>query len=279
MQAELFNVLNYYKNDKFKVKINRKGDKSFISSLKNDNSHTNKYQNILDIFYMFYEEQKQKLASRRDSFARGRRFSSVRNDLILDVYRPYENQIVKIQSNYREYLTRRNIKQQHQLISLRDFFTRLNNQSSYFYSHFRHSNTKGTRINEAITYLNDCINNDNYPGKAKLINLFQCILRILPIVRSSNTAPRNLSVNSIDMAKSAKRIFNIRVTPNEIQEFEKIEGLELDWVREARDKHNERGRYKALLEKIAEFTPDEILPNFYEGKDGYYALVDEAIKG
>lgn len=285
VQAESFNVLNYYENDKFKVEINRKGDKSFISSLKNDNSHTNKYQNILDIFYMFYEEQKQKLASRRDSFARGRRFSSVRNDLILDVYRPYglyENQIVKIQSNYRGYLTRRNIKQQQQqqLISLKDFFTRLNNQSSYWYSHFGHSNTKGTRINETVTYLTGCINNTNYPGEAKLINLFQCILRILPIVRSSNTAPRNLSVNSIDMTKSAKGIFNLAITPQEKYAFENINGLNLDWIRAARNLNDIR-KYEILLEKITEFTAPndlgEILRNFYENKNGYYQLVRDAI--
>ena len=251
IQAKSFNVLNYYKNNRYKVKINFRGDKSFISSLKNDNTHTNRYQNILDIFYMFYEEQKQKLASRRDSFAKGRRFSSVRRSL--------------------EY----NIQQQQQLNGLRTFFTRLNNQSSSWYGEWG-SNNKGTRINEAINYLN----NYDYPGEAKLVNLFQCILRILPIVRSSNTVPRNLSINSIDMTKSAKGIFNLAVTPQEKYAFEDIDGMNLDWIRDARNLNNRR-KYEIFLEKITEFTAPndlgEILRNFYENKDGYYQLVRDAI--
>ncbi|APC91267.1 MULTISPECIES: hypothetical protein [Francisella] len=256
--AKNYNVSGYYINTK-SIEFNYFGYKSSISSLSKDDSHTNKYYNILNNFYTYYKEQKQKLLNKGDSFARGRRYSSVRRSL--------------------EYNIQQQQQQQQQLTSLRDFFTSLKNQSSYWYGHFGHRDNKGFYISNVITYLNTCINNYYYPSEAKLIDLFECILRILPIVRSSNTAPRNLSINTIDMTKSAKGLFNLAVTPQEKYAFEEIPKLDLKWVRNARN-FNDRGKYNILLTKIAEFTApydiNKILPNFYTDKGGYYELVKKA---
>ncbi|AXA34456.1 hypothetical protein [Francisella adeliensis] len=259
--AELYSV-----NDFYNGKIEYINQHIIISSSSPISTIDDKY---IEIFNECYEIQKQKLANRRDSFARGRRFSSVRRSLEF------------------------NIQPQQKLTSLRNFFINLTandhfynvqwyKSSSAFYKakKFKHSDRKGKCINSVINYLNNCIDNYDYPKDAKLLEIFKCILRILPIVRSSNRVPMHLSLDNISMTTSAKIIFNTRVTPDKRQEFEKIEGLELDWVREARYKLNERGRYKSLLEKIDKFTPSDdrgILPNFYEGKDGYYKLVHDAI--
>jgi hypothetical protein len=225
-----------------------------------------------------YTAQKQKLLDSRSSFARGRSRSSVRRSLEYNVQQQQQQQE----------------QQQEQLTSLRNFFINLTTKdhfynvqwyksspASYKAKKFQHSDQKGKCINTVINYLNNYIDDYDYPGDAKLLEIFQCILRILPIVRSSNRVPMHLSLDNISMTTSAKRIFNTRVTPNERQEFEEIEGLELDWIRKVRNELNERGRYKALIEKIVELTPakdiDAILHNFYENKNGYYKLVHEAI--
>jgi hypothetical protein len=82
------------------------------------------------------------------------------------------------------------------------------------------------------------------------------------------------------MTSTAGGLFSHTVTPSTKYDFEYISGLSLDWIRNNHNL-NDRERYKILLEKITEFTPPydltEILPNFYEHKDGYYRLVNSAM--
>ena len=252
--SELYNVKKFYKGP-----ISSKGGihieispSSQVSEI--DNEYINK-------FNRFYETQKLRLGNEGGFFDRGRRLSSVRNSLEYNIQQQ---------------------PQQKQLTSLRLFFTRLNSQLSNWYSNCCHSNRKGECISAAITYLNICINDYTYPGDAKLIELFQSILRILPIVRSSNTPPENLSINNIRMTSSARRIFNLAITPERIYAFEQINGLSLKWIRDARIfQYNDREKYNYLVEQINDFTPpyniNKILKNFYTNKNNYYNLVDNAI--
>ncbi|AJC48947.1 hypothetical protein IB642_04040 [Allofrancisella guangzhouensis] len=76
-------------------------NKTRVSVLSQDTNHTVEYSYLIDKFWDFYNEQKQKLDDSRESFARGRRFSSIKRSL--------ERDIQQFQ------------KKQEQLISLRDF--------------------------------------------------------------------------------------------------------------------------------------------------------------
>ena len=213
-----------------------------------------KYIKKFNLLYRSYIMEKLRLEG--DFVARGRSFSKVRRSL-----------------------KQKQQQKQQQLTDLRDFFTRLNSQSLNWYS-ILGSNRKGECISAAIYYLNTCINNDTYPENFKLKELFQSILRILPIVRSSNTAPENLSLNKIDMTKSAKRIFNPAITHRRYA-FEEINGLNLNWIRDASNL-NDRDKYKTLVKEISSFTPPYdwvvLVKNFYTDKVGYYDLVYNAIK-
>ena len=192
------------------------------------------------------------------SFAKGRRYSRVRRSLEHNMHHNPPKQ----------------------LTSLIIFFTRIKHNSSSWYSGFGNSDTKEVKINDAIIYLNTCIADYNYPSEEKLLYIFETILRILPIVRSSDTKPKYLSMNTIDITSTAKWLFNQTVTQILPYEFEKIDGLSLDWIRDNRTS-DDRKNYNFLLNKIAEFTaPNDltkILPNFYEHKDKYYQLVTDAI--
>lgn len=268
--AENYSLSKYYKTKS--VKFNHHGYKSHISSLANDSDHTNKYQNILGSFYESYEEQKQKLANKRDSFAEGRRYSSVRRSLEYNIHQD------QLQIQRRTPLQKLQQREQ-ELTSLRDFFNQINNKSSSWYSRFDHNDDKVARINEAINYLTICIDSGDYPGKDKLINLFQCIFRILPIVILYNSPLGNLSIDTIDMTSTAEGIFSLNVTPIKPYVFEEIIGLNLNWIRDSRN-YKDRRRYENLLNKIAGFTPtdptndlNDFLRSFYTNKAGYYNLV------
>ncbi|MEY8768802.1 hypothetical protein [Francisella philomiragia] len=209
----------------------------------------------------FYDEQKRNLLENYSSFSIGRKYNDVRKSLEFNI-----NEHRKI------------------LISLKDFINRLKTVSSTWYSGFKHSDRKGDSLEIVIEYLDNCVNNYIYdePSEYKLFEIFKSILRILPIVRSSNIAPNNLSINNIDMTNSALGLFSNKVTNNNLRyEFEKIEDLSLQWIRDAR--HNsDRIKYQILLSKIANYDPNhsinEILPNFYENKDKYYQLVQKIVE-
>ncbi|MBK2027922.1 hypothetical protein IB643_07130 [Allofrancisella guangzhouensis] len=220
------------------------------------------HKKYIDIFTESYKSQKQKLDNKRDTFARGRRFSSVRESLVRNIERGI---------------------QQAQITSLTDFFIRLANQSSSWYSGYKHSDRKGKCIRSVITYLDTLINDINYPGDAKLIEIFQRVLTILPIVRKSNNIPNNLSLENIAMTKTAKGLFDSVVTPDRPLAFEAIDSLNLDWIRRAH-RGSDRVKYKVLFREIIKWNASKnvdalFLQKFYTNKDGYYELVNLAIQG
>ncbi|QIV94878.1 hypothetical protein [Allofrancisella frigidaquae] len=269
--AELFQVRDFFEGT-----IRYGGVRITISP---ESEVTNISEDYVNTFEFFYKEQQQKLLERSDSFARGRKFSSVENSLILDVNKENENEIVTIQRMYRGYATRKHLQQQ--LISLIDFFTRLKSKSSYWYSWCLHSDRKGKAINSVILYLERCIDDYRYPGEDKLVKIFIRVMTILPIVRSSNIAPTNLSKENITMTSTAKGLFSLGVVPETKYDFEKYTSdvdLKLDWVRDIR-RHRamDRVRYTALLDKLEGWNAQFRLEKLYTNKDGYYNLVSKAI--
>jgi hypothetical protein len=213
----------------------------------------NKY---ICIFNKYYRMQKDYLLYSRESFARGRRYSSVRKSL---------EYTIKIQLYLKSFIC---------------FLESLKQQCTSWYSFFFTKNRTDNIIDDAINCINMIIKYNHEVDEIYLVIIFQGILRILPVIASENTMPRNISIENIYITPLAENIFHLLVVPENKYPFEKIDGLDLDWIRNARYL-SKRARYKILLEYITTFTPpfnlNKILPSFYEYKDGYYQLLSNCI--
>ncbi|QIV94342.1 hypothetical protein [Allofrancisella frigidaquae] len=240
--AVLYDVLDYYRGNVMYI-----GQHLEINPSSNIIKIDKQY---IDTFQECYKIQKEKLVNKRDSFAQGRRFSSVRRSL--------------------EY----NIQKYQQLISLRDFFIRLKKKSSGWYTK-NHSNRKGKAISSVINYLQTCIDNYYFPSQYDLECIFRGTLTVCAVVRGKNL-PNQLSKDNITMTKTAKGIFSFDVVPNNKLAFE-IDGLSLDWVREARKIGSDRSKYMVFLNKLEGWNPDFNVSKLYTNKENYYKLVEEAI--
>ncbi|QIV94877.1 hypothetical protein [Allofrancisella frigidaquae] len=100
-----------YKVEDFYAGVININQKTKVSTLSQDVNYIEKYSYLVNKFEEFYQKQKEKLENGRSSFAQGRRFSSVKNSLILDVNREHENKIITIQRMYRGYATRKSLDQ------------------------------------------------------------------------------------------------------------------------------------------------------------------------
>ncbi|KEI35450.1 hypothetical protein FRA_34c06650 [Francisella sp. W12-1067] len=100
-----------YKVEDFYAGVININQKTKVSTLSQDVNYIEKYSYLVNKFEEFYQKQKEKLENGRSSFAQGRRFSSVKNGLILDVNREHENKIITIQRMYRGYATRKSLDQ------------------------------------------------------------------------------------------------------------------------------------------------------------------------
>ncbi|MED7818917.1 MULTISPECIES: hypothetical protein [unclassified Francisella] len=242
---------NYAVIDNYLGRVNICNEIKTTVSMKVYNA--NKFAKLIDKFNKYYQDELQQHCLTN---IRAISLDDVKNNLEL------KNNKIKL-----KYLT-----------GMRDFYIELLAHSSKYYIFFDYGNRKNNCIKAVVDYINQYIKSNNYPGDYKLIKIFQRVLTIIPIVRSTDTPPTYLSENNIPITKSADFIINLPMYKK--FSFEDIDEIstQLRQIGVAKIlEGGNRGAYKKMLEIIKNCNPNFKLVGLYTNKDGYYNLVHQEL--
>jgi hypothetical protein len=206
--------------------LNYRGLRNELGCLDQENK-TN-YLEIVERCEEIFISQLDKLQRRRDSFAAPVRFREIQENLIKDISdQPHIDKI--------------------RLESLICFFNRLSQSSSSWFGNSSHSDRKGTTIVKVIKKLEEYKSLGYFPDIINLRELFFSVLRITTLVRGKNES-QEVTAHSLKMTKTAKALFDHGVVTSRKYAFEDINGLSLDFIRNARDTdHTLRSKYIYLI--------------------------------
>ncbi|MGJ3495473.1 hypothetical protein PsalN5692_04058 (plasmid) [Piscirickettsia salmonis] len=182
-------------------------------------------------FNLSYQEETQKLAGKHDSFAKG-------------------NTLREVKAELKDHLYRRK-----QLNDLKSFIQRLDSKSSFWYSHFGHSNRKGKSYQALIKCIDVAIEKYMDIPDEYLKDIFIKALDVATMVRG-NPRFKTLGSNRVHVTKTVASLLSSDVVRRRwTYSFEDIPGISLDGIRRIQaSSGSDREKSLAVVKHIREET-------------------------
>ncbi|OAJ33357.1 hypothetical protein [Piscirickettsia salmonis] len=208
---------------------------------------------VLRDFNLAYQEETQKLADKRSSFAKGRTLREVKAELKDHFYR------------------------RKQLKDLKSFIQRLKLQSSFWYSHFGHSNRKGKSYQALIKCIDVAIDKYMDIPDEYLKDIFIKALHVATMVRG-NPWCKTFGGRRVQVTKTVASLLSADVVRRRYPySFEDIPGISLDGIRKIQvSSGSERERCLAIVQHIKE-EADSSCSYDLNKKSPYYKDANELV--
>ncbi|MCF6766777.1 hypothetical protein L3V86_00145 [Thiotrichales bacterium 19S11-10] len=157
------------------------------------------------------------------------------------------NSPISIQFDDLKEKLKHDIDRRRTLVSLRNFISRLRNQSSSWYSDDFRSDRKGIVYGELIKCIDKALKRNMDINDDNLKKILEIALDVTVIVRGKQS-PENLSKQNLDMTSTALSLLNPRVLPEHQCKFESIDGRNLQRIRDIRTgEGSDREKYCMLV--------------------------------